>query len=102
MHPLSGRSLGWSAWDTQTMVSEIEAIREPYRGHLLRWLERFTVQPLHELDGDLHRFLLQLNPVEREEFAGEARRLLEEAVRYFGFGRGGWTPPMPPHGVGAS
>lgn len=86
-HPWSGRPLRWTEWDSQTMVAKIESIREPYRGHLLHWLERFTVQPILELDGDLHRFFLQLNPVVREEFASEARRLLEEAVHHFGLRR---------------
>jgi hypothetical protein len=80
------------------MVLKIDSLRDPYRGNLLRWLERFTMEPLQELDADLHRFFLQLNPVVREEFASEARRLLEEAARYFGAGRVGGLPRVPPRG----
>lgn len=101
-HPWSGRPLGWSEWDTRTMVLKIKAIREPYRGHLLRWLERFTMQPLQELDDDLHRFFLQLNPVVREEFASEARRLLEQAVYFFGAERASGAPRFPARQVRAS
>jgi hypothetical protein len=77
------------------MVSQIEAIREPYRGNLLHWLERFTMEPLRELDADLHRFFLQLNPIVREEFASEARQLLAEAVYHFGVQRAGRSPLYP-------
>lgn len=101
-HPWSGRPQGWSEWDTQTMVSKIEAIREPYRGNLLRWLERFTMEPLVELNGDLHRFFVQLNPVVREEFASEARELLEQAVYFFGAERVHGAPHRPSRRIGAS
>jgi hypothetical protein len=74
------------------MVLRIEAIREPYRANLLQWLQRFTVEPLQELDADLHRFFLQLNPAVREEFASEARLLLEEAVYHFGLERASRAP----------
>ena len=101
-HPWSGRPLGWSQWGTQTVVMKIEAIGEPYRGNLLQWLERFTMEPLQELDDDLHRFFLQLNPEVREEFASEARRLLEEAVYFFGVDRPLRVPRLPTRQAGPS
>jgi hypothetical protein len=82
------------------MVQRIEAIREPYRGNLLQWLQRFTVEPLQELDADLHRFFVGLNPAVREEFAGEARLLLEEVVYHFGVDRAS-RAPRPPAGQSA-
>ncbi|HEX9675414.1 MAG TPA: hypothetical protein VGA07_05500 [Anaerolineales bacterium] len=81
---------------------KIEAIGEPYRGNLLQWLERFTMEPLQELDDDLHRFFLQLNPEVREEFASEARRLLEEAVYFFGVDRRLRVPRLPARQAGPS
>ncbi len=88
----------WTIWDTRVVVAQIESLREPYRGNFLAWLERFTMEPIGDLDSDLHKFFTRLNPVVREEFVAQTRLLLQDAVRFFGVNRR--FPPLHEH-VGA-
>ena len=87
LQPWGRGRVTWTIWDTRVVVEQIESLREPYRGNLITWLERFTMEPIQDLDVDLHKFFTRLNPVVREEFVNQTRLLLQDAVRFFGVNR---------------
>lgn len=62
----------------------VEELEEPYRHNAVEWLERCMQRPVVSLEGDLSAFLDELHPVVRESFIQHARRLLEDALDYFG------------------
>lgn len=71
-------------WGAQALVASVRCLREPYRQNAVNWLETCVQQPIGESGEALVRFLDALNPSEREAFFSEVRKLLEDAVRYFG------------------
>ncbi len=62
----------------------VEGLEEPYRQNAVEWLERCMQRPVVSLEYDLSAFLDELHPVVRESFIQHARRLLEDALDYFG------------------
>ena len=62
----------------------VEGLVEPYRQNAVEWLERCMQRPVVSLEYDLSAFLDDLHPVVRESFIQHARRLLEDALDYFG------------------
>jgi hypothetical protein len=70
--------------DARALAGRVNRLREPYRHNTISWLERCAQRPMEDPERGIQAFLGGLHPVVRDGFVFHARRVLEEAVRFFG------------------
>ncbi len=70
------------------LAAEIDQVKEPYRTHLLAWLNKTAGRELDNLNGDLAAWLDELGGVLMLDQYTLIRIVCQEAERHFGTRQG--------------
>ena len=73
-----------SLTNAEALVDRLDALREPYRGNAIAWIERCAARQFTDLDQDIGQFLDELNPDLRDEYLLNMSMILDNAIKYFG------------------
>ena len=76
---------GYYRWaQAEDLVRRLNALREPYRGNAIAWLEHSTHHRFTNVSEDLLDFLDSLSPALRDGFMSHTRTIIDDAIRFFG------------------